>query len=147
MGLSAAVLLRLSAKRLPAFEEIFDPNSIGYPVSMSHLHLCNRIHVSVQCAATVLGLGQPEATYRTIGLKVWREAVERQWHHSGLPNALHRLTSDLVEQAKQRILVSEGEQLYKQIRKINNNQQCGVLVLSSGLLKLISIFIGVFCLR
>ena len=117
MGLSAVVLRRLSDKRLPAFEEILNRNSIGYPLSTSHLHLCNRIHVPVQCAATILGLGQPEATYRTIGPKAWRKAVEQQWHYSGLPDALRRLTSDVVEQAKQRVLVSEGEQLYKQIRK------------------------------
>ena len=101
----------------------------------------------MQCAATVLGLGQPKTTYRTIGPDVWRKAVEQQWRHSGLPDALHRLTSDMVEQAKQRILVSEGVQLYKQIRKISNNQQCGLLASSFRLMRLIPKFTGVSCLR
>jgi hypothetical protein len=83
----------------------------------------------MQCAATILGQGQPETTYRTItrSPQAWQDAIERQRRSSGLPDALRRLTSDMVDQAKQRVLVSEGRQLYKQIRKINAGQQCVLL--------------------
>ena len=72
---------------------------------------------------TILGEGMPEHTYNAMSPEKWQRAVKYQWEHSGLPDALRRLTSDMVDQAKQRVLVSEGIQLHKHIRKINSGQQ------------------------
>ena len=123
IGLSAAVLHRLSAQPCTTFEVIFDQTCIGYPVSTCCLYLRSENHVSVQCAVTILGEGMPEYTYNAMGPDLWQKAVKYQWEHSGLPDALRRLTSDMVDQAKQRVLVSENIQLHKQIRKINSSQQ------------------------
>ena len=50
-------------------------------------------------------------------------AVQLESKKSGLPHALRRLTSDLVEQTKQNMLLSEAELLRARIRKINIGQQ------------------------
>ena len=71
----------------------------------------------------ILGAANPRATYKVFDAQSWREAVEQQWKHSGLPDALRRLTSDLVAQAKQKVLVEEGMQFQKQVHKIIINQQ------------------------
>jgi len=76
-----------------------------------------------QCVTAILGVADPRKTYSVFNAQNWRKAVEQQWILSGLPNALHRLTSDLVAQARQRVLVEEGMQFQKQVHKIIINQQ------------------------
>ena len=125
MGLSAALLRRHPAHKLPKFDSIWNPNpdDIKYPVSISGSLLRRFRGLWVQCVTSILGDENPSATYSVFNAQSWRVAVERQWTKSGLPDALRRLTSDLVAQAKQRVLVEEGMQFQKQIRKIIVNQQ------------------------
>jgi hypothetical protein len=92
----------------------------------------------VQCALKILGEGKPRAAYDAMGLDSWQGAVKHQWERSGLPDALRRLTSDMVDQATQRVLVSEGIQLHKQIRKINSSQQSVLIASPFVLSELIS---------
>jgi response regulator RpfG family c-di-GMP phosphodiesterase len=77
----------------------------------------------VQCVTAILGVANPSDTYAVYDAQKWRRAVDQQWVHSGLPNALRRLTSDLVAQAKQRVLLEETMQFQKQLRRITINQQ------------------------
>jgi hypothetical protein len=77
----------------------------------------------VQCVTAILGATNPSDTYKVFNAQTWRNSVERQWNDSGLPNALRRLTSDLVAKAKQRVLLEEGIQFQKQLHKIIINQQ------------------------
>jgi hypothetical protein len=76
-----------------------------------------------QCARTILGVGKPEKTYRTFELEEWKEAVQQESAKSGLPSALRQLTCELVEQKKQKILLSEAKSLHSRILKINIGQQ------------------------
>jgi hypothetical protein len=85
--------------------------------------LIQRLMAPAQCVTAILGVANPSDTYSVFDAQKWRRAVEQQWDLSGLPNALRRLTSDLVAQAKQRVLVEEGVQFQKQVRKIIINQQ------------------------
>jgi hypothetical protein len=138
IGLSAGVLRRLSAQPCTTFERIFDRTCIGYPVGTYDLYLRSEIHISVQCAVKILGEGKPRAAYDAMGPDSWQKAVKYQWKRSGLPDALRRLTSDMVDQATQRVLVSEGIQLHKQIRKINSSQQSVLIASPFVLSELIS---------
>ncbi len=126
MGLSAALLRRHPVDKLPELDKIWNdnPDDIGYPVSISRSTL-HRFRGSwfVQCVTAILGATNPRDTYNVFNAQTWRKAVDRQWDHSGLPNALRRLTSDLVAQAKQRVLAEEGRQFQKQVHKIIVNQQ------------------------
>jgi hypothetical protein len=79
--------------------------------------------VRTQCVTAILGATNPRETYKVFNAQTWRHSVEQQWNDSGLPNALRRLTSDLVAQAKQRVLVEEGIQFQKQVHKIIVNQE------------------------
>ena len=72
---------------------------------------------------SILGLEDAADHYSRFDLERWRNAVEKQRNESGLPEALRRLTTDLVTRAKQRTLELEGTQFYKQVRKINRSQQ------------------------
>lgn len=82
----------------------------------------------VQCVTAILGATNPSDTYKVFNAQTWRNSVEQQWNASGLPNALRRLTSDLVAQAKLRVLVEEGVQFQKQVHKIIINQQYACIV-------------------
>jgi hypothetical protein len=56
-------------------------------------------------------------------LSGWQKAVQQQLDESRLPKALNRLTSDLFEQAKQKILLSEATRFQTWVRKIDLGQQ------------------------
>ena len=85
--------------------------------------LIQRLMARAQCVTAILGVANPRDTYAVYDAQKWRRAVEQQWDSSGLPVALRRLTSDLVAQAKQRVLLEETMQFQKQVRKIIINQQ------------------------
>lgn len=54
---------------------------------------------------------------------VWRNKLEMELDRSGLPDAIKKLTREMVDQAKQRAFMAEGEAICKQLRKINQAQE------------------------
>jgi len=141
MGLSAALLRRHPVDELPKLDRIWkdDPDDIRYPVSIGPLlyYVIQRpTWCLVQCVTAILGNTNPRDTYKVFDAETWRKAVDRQWDKSGLPNALRRLTSDLVVQARRKVLIEECAQFLKQVRKIIINQKYAWVIFSHFVLDL-----------
>jgi len=70
-----------------------------------------------------LGTGQPEQTYDRMSASMWRTKLENNLEESGLPSAINKLTSEMVDQAKRRAFLSEAIGVCKQLRKMNAAQE------------------------
>jgi hypothetical protein len=55
--------------------------------------------------------------------ELWRNKLIYELNHSGLPDAIKKLTREMVDQAKQRAFLLEGEGVCKQLRKMNSAQE------------------------
>ncbi|KIM23880.1 hypothetical protein M408DRAFT_332082 [Serendipita vermifera MAFF 305830] len=104
MGLSARALLDMSTNAKPDFESFWDKQ---------------RKKVEYPCAEKILGTGRPKETYDRLSTKTWREELEHNLEESGLPSAINKLTSEMVDQAKQRAYFTEAVAIHKQLRKMN----------------------------
>jgi len=54
---------------------------------------------------------------------MWRTKLENNLEESGLPSAINKLTSEMVDQAKRRAFLSEAIGVCKQLRKMNAAQE------------------------
>ncbi|KIM23876.1 hypothetical protein M408DRAFT_332078, partial [Serendipita vermifera MAFF 305830] len=108
MGLSARALLDQSKRSKPPFKSIWDKNKkqVEYP-----------------CAEKILGTGQPEETYNRMSPETWRAKLEINLSESGLPDAINKLTREMVDQAKQRAFLSESIAVCKQLKKMSAAQE------------------------
>lgn len=122
MGLSARALLDLSENAKPDFESFWDKRrkQVEYPVrNYVVVDKTMRFISTIQCAEKILGTGRPKETYERLSTNTWREQLEENLEESGLPSAINKLTSEMVDQAKQRAYFSEAVVLNKQLRKLN----------------------------
>jgi hypothetical protein len=76
-----------------------------------------------QCAEKILGTGQPKQHYTNMNPNLWRNKLDSELNLSGLPEAIKKLTREMVDQAKQRAFLLEGEGVCKQLRKMNSAQE------------------------
>ena len=127
MGLSARALLDLSQSEFkkPDFSSFWDVRrkKVTHPVRDvfdSHRSLSDSL---VQCAEKILGVGQPQENFNLMSPKLWRAKLEREMSGSGLPDAIQKLTREMVDQAKQRALMQECEAVCKQLRKMSAAQE------------------------
>jgi hypothetical protein len=76
-----------------------------------------------QCAEKILGTGQPKQHYTNMNPDLWRNKLVQELNRSGLPDAIKKLTRELVDEAKQHAFLLEGEGVCKQLRKMNSAQE------------------------
>ena len=88
--------------------------------------------MAVQCAAKILGVGDPKATYDRFDIQIWRDKLQAELRSSGLPGAIQRLTTELVDGARINELLSEGDTVFRQLREIIIVYEC--VLLQYGLL-------------
>ena len=79
---------------------------------------------SVQCAAKILGVGNPRATYDRFNIQTWRRKLEEELEYSGLPGAIQELTSEMVDRARIKALFSETNIIAKQFKDMRHVQGC-----------------------
>jgi len=106
MDLSARDLLDKSNFSKPPFETIWNKRDVGY-----------------HCAAKILGVGDPRATYHQFDTKDWRNKISAELQTSGLPGATQKLTKEMVDSARINALLSETDTIIRQLREMINVQE------------------------
>ena len=77
---------------------------------------------SVQCAAKILGVGDPSAAYARFNIETWWRKLEEELRASGLPGAIQELTSEMVDRPRIKALLSETDIIIKQLRNMRSVQ-------------------------
>ena len=77
---------------------------------------------SLQCAAKILGEGKPEFVYNECDRGRWKEKVEEQLTHSGLPHVIYKLTRELVDRARKTALTSEMAEAIRLVRELRKKE-------------------------
>ena len=78
---------------------------------------------AVQCAAKILGVGDPRATYSRLDSQTWRDKLQAEYRASGLPRAIQKLTKEMVDSAPINGLLGEANSIVSQLREIRNVQE------------------------
>jgi len=77
---------------------------------------------SHQCAAKILGVGDPEAAYKRFSFQMWKSKLEREFHASGLPGAIQELTREMVDRPRIQALLSEADTITKYLKELRSVQ-------------------------
>ena len=80
--------------------------------------------MAIQCAAKILGVGDPQATYGLFDIQNWRDKLQAEHRASGLPGAIQKLTKEMVDSARINALLSEADAITRQLREMSNVQEC-----------------------
>ena len=130
MGLSARDLLDKSYRRKPLFEEVWKKEAVGYHVRGSLL--TERLALSHhQCAAKILGVGDPQAAYDRFDYQTWKNKLNMELRDSGFPSAIHELTKEMVDCTQIKALLSKTDTITKHLKVLRSVQGCGPLSYSS----------------
>jgi len=86
--------------------------------------------MAVQCAAKILGVGDPRSTYDRFDIQTWRDKLQAEHRDSGLPGAIQKLTKEMVDSARINALLSEADAIIRQLRKMSNIQECVLFLYS-----------------
>ena len=78
---------------------------------------------SLQCAAKILGVGDPEAVYDRFTLRIWQDKLQAELRASHLPEAIQKLTREMVDCARISTLLREADTIIKQLREMSNVQE------------------------
>ena len=79
--------------------------------------------MAIQCAAKILGVGDPRATYSRFHIQIWRDKLQAELRASGLPGAIQKLTKEMVDSARINALLREADTIIGQLRKMSNVQE------------------------
>lgn len=94
-------------------------------------HCSQRLVLSShQCAAKILGIGDPKAAYKRFDFRTWKDKLERELHASGLPGAIQELTREMVDRARIKALLSETDTITKHLKELRSVQGYVPLVYS-----------------
>ena len=77
----------------------------------------------MQCAAKILGVGDPKATYGRFDIQIWRDKLQVELRASGLPGAIQKLTKEMVDSARINALLREADTIIRQLREMSNVQE------------------------
>ena len=83
--------------------------------------------IAVLCAATILGMGDPRATYDQFDVQTWRNKLQAELHASGHPSAIQKLTIEIIASARTNALLSEGDTVFRQLREMSIVYECVLL--------------------
>ena len=131
MGLSARDLLDKSCSSKPPFEEIWKRDTVGYHVRGSLLTKYASAE-RPQCAAKILGVGDPKPVYAQLDDQTWRNKLDTELRASGLPGAIQELTTEMVDRARIKALLSEADTVTKHVKELRSVQGCVPLLYSQS---------------
>ena len=80
--------------------------------------------VAIQCAAKILGVEDPRATYDQIDTQMWRDKLQAELRASGLPEDIQRLTKKMVDSARVNTLLSEANTVIRQLQEMRTVYEC-----------------------
>ena len=83
--------------------------------------------ITAQCAAKILGMRDPRATYDQFDVQTWRNKLQAELHASGHPSAIHKLTIEMIASARTNALLSEGDTVFRQLREMRIVYECVLL--------------------
>ena len=83
--------------------------------------------IAVQCAAKILGMRDPRATYDQFDIQTWRDKLRAELYASRLPGALQRLTTEMLVSARINAPLSEGDTVFRQLRELGVVYECVLL--------------------
>ena len=88
-------------------------------------HCSQRLALSShQCAAKILGVGDPKAAYDRFNFNTWKNKLDIELRASGLPGAIQELTREMVDRARIKALLSETDTMTKYLRELRSVQGC-----------------------
>ena len=88
-------------------------------------HCSQRLALSShQCAAKLLGVRNPKAAYDDLSFQTWKNGLDLELYASGLPDAIHELTGEMVNHARIKALLSEADTVTKHLKELRNVQGC-----------------------
>ena len=77
-----------------------------------------------QCAARILGVGDPQSVYQRFDHPTWMNKLNMELLDSGLPGAIHALTKEIVDRGRIKALLSETDTITKYIKELRSVQGC-----------------------
>ena len=77
-----------------------------------------------QCAAKILGVGDPKAAYERFDFRTWKNKLEKELAASGLPDAIQTLTREMVDRARVKALLSETDTITKHLKDMRSVHGC-----------------------
>lgn len=95
--------------------------------------------MAVQCAAKVLGVGDPKATYDRFDTQTWRDKLKEELRASSPSGAIQSLTKEMLESAQINALLSESGTIIKQLREMSNVQKYVLFLYSPSLFDLVPV--------
>ena len=68
-------------------------------------------------------MGDPRATYGRFDIQTWRDKLQAELRASGLPEAIQKLTKEMVDSARINALLREADTISKLLREVGNVQR------------------------
>ena len=87
--------------------------------------------MTLQCAAKILGIGDPRAAYGRLDNQMWWDKLQAELHASGLPGAIQKLTKEMVDSARINAFLRETDTVVRQLREMSNIQEYVLFLYSS----------------
>ncbi len=88
-------------------------------------HCTQRLALSShQCAAKILGVGDPKAAYTRFDFQTWKVKLEMELHASGLPGTIQELTREIVDRARIKAFLSETDTVIRHLKELKSVQGC-----------------------
>ena len=72
-------------------------------------------------------MGDPRAIYDQFDVQTWRNKLQAELHASGLPGTIQKLMTEMVASARINALLSEGDTVFRQLRKMRTVYECALL--------------------
>jgi len=77
----------------------------------------------MQCAAKILGEGDPDSTYGRFSIQIWQDRLQAVLRASGLPGAIQKLTKELVDNGRISALLREADTIVRLLQEMSNFQE------------------------
>jgi hypothetical protein len=69
----------------------------------------------------------PRAIYGQFDIQMWRKKLQAELRASGLPEAIQKLTKEVVDGTRINALLSEPETVTRQLRELSSVYECVLL--------------------
>ena len=66
----------------------------------------------------------PRAAYDRFDITMWQDKLQAELHASGLPAAIQELTKEMVDSARVKELLGEGDTIIRQLREMRDVYKC-----------------------
>ena len=83
--------------------------------------------MTIQCAAKILGLEDPQATYDRFDIQMWQDKLQAELRASGFSGDIQRLAKEMVESARVNALLSDADTVIRQLKEMRIVYECVLL--------------------